>query len=173
VSDSPSLAITVLGHDRPGIIAEVTGVLAELGGNLEDSSMTLLRGHFAWTLIVSGPQASVVQQQLQPLTGQGLVVSVLEVPEEQAITESGATYVLSVHGGDRPGIVSEMTSVVAAAGGNIVDLTTRLAGDLYIVVAEVHLPLSVDVAEVERALHAAAARVGVGVTLRPEDTDLL
>ena len=39
-----SLAVTVLGHDRPGIIAEVTGALAALGGNLEDSSMTLLRG---------------------------------------------------------------------------------------------------------------------------------
>jgi glycine cleavage system transcriptional repressor len=48
----PSLAVTVIGRDRPGIIAEVTGVLAGLGGNLEDSSMTLLRGHFAWTLIV-------------------------------------------------------------------------------------------------------------------------
>ena len=42
-----SFAITVVGHDRPGIIAEVTGALADLGGNLEDSSMTLLRGHFA------------------------------------------------------------------------------------------------------------------------------
>ena len=38
------LAITVLGHDRPGIIAETTGVLADLGLNLEDSTMTLLRG---------------------------------------------------------------------------------------------------------------------------------
>jgi len=35
--------ITVLGHDRPGIFAETTGILAGLGLNLEDSSMTLLR----------------------------------------------------------------------------------------------------------------------------------
>ncbi|HEY3014183.1 MAG TPA: ACT domain-containing protein [Nocardioides sp.] len=46
--------ITVLGHDRPGIIAETTGILAGLGLNLEDSSMTLLRGHFAMTLICEG-----------------------------------------------------------------------------------------------------------------------
>ena len=39
-------AVTVLGHDRPGIIAETTGRLAGLGLNLEDSTMTLLRGHF-------------------------------------------------------------------------------------------------------------------------------
>jgi glycine cleavage system transcriptional repressor len=40
------LAVTVLGHDRPGIIAETTAALARLGLNLEDSTMTLLRGHF-------------------------------------------------------------------------------------------------------------------------------
>ena len=48
-------AITVLGHDRPGIIAETTGRLADLGLNLEDSTMTLLRGHFAMMLICAGP----------------------------------------------------------------------------------------------------------------------
>ena len=52
------LAITVLGHDRPGIIADVTTALAQRDANVEDSSMTLLRGHFAWTLIV-GTEASV------------------------------------------------------------------------------------------------------------------
>ena len=48
------LAITVIGHDRPGIIADVTAGLADLGINLEDSSMTLLRGHFAMTLVCAG-----------------------------------------------------------------------------------------------------------------------
>ena len=47
-------AITVVGRDRPGIIAEATSRLAALGLNLEDSSMTLLRGHFAMTLICRG-----------------------------------------------------------------------------------------------------------------------
>ena len=44
---SGCLAVTVLGHDRPGIIAETTSVLADLGANLEDSTMTILRGHLA------------------------------------------------------------------------------------------------------------------------------
>ena len=48
------LAVTVIGHDRPGIIADVTGRLADLGINLEDSTMTLLRGHFAMTLVCAG-----------------------------------------------------------------------------------------------------------------------
>ena len=54
-----SLAITVVGHDRPGIIAQTAEVLSEHGMNLEDSSMTLLRGHFAMTLICSGQTPAV------------------------------------------------------------------------------------------------------------------
>ena len=50
-------AITVLGHDRPGIIAEATDRLAGLGLNLEDSTMTLLRGHFAMMLVCEGSAA--------------------------------------------------------------------------------------------------------------------
>ena len=173
MADSASLAVTVLGHDRPGIIAQVTGALADLGGNLEDSSMTLLRGHFAWTLIVSGPSADEVRARLAAVSDTGLVVTVLPVPPLAGTAIPGTRYVLSVHGGDRPGIVSAVTGVVAQAGGNIVDLTTRLAGDLYIVVAEVVLPADADLPTLERALSAAADAVGVGVTLRPEDSDLL
>lgn len=174
MADTPTLAVTVLGHDRPGIIAEVTGALADLGGNLEDSSMTLLRGHFAWTLIVSGPSLDQVRERLEPLADDDLVVTVLVIPEDDAVaTPSKTRYLLSVHGGDRPGIVSTITGVVAAAGGNIVDLTTRLSKDLYVVVAEVVLPDAADIVELERELTAAAVALGVGVTLRPEDTDLL
>lgn len=169
-----SLAITVLGHDRPGIIAEVTGVLAGLGGNLEDSSMTLLRGHFAWTLVVAGgSSAEDVAARLAPLVEEGLVVSVLPVPDPAGASVRGSAYVLSVHGADRPGIVSGLTSVVAAHGGNITDLTTRLGGELYLLVAEVALPADADVAALSTAIDEAAAGLGVRATFQPADTDVL
>ncbi len=109
----PSLAVTVIGRDRPGIIAEVTAVVADLGGNLEDSSMTLLRGHFSWTLIadLSVPPTELAGR-LVHLSADDLVVSVLPVgPEEGAADRAG--YLLSVHGADRPGIVARVTSTVA------------------------------------------------------------
>ena len=166
-------AVTVIGHDRPGIIADVTGVLAELGGNLEDSSMTLLRGHFAWTLVVAGESSGeAVAARLAHLVEEGLVVSVLPVPDPGATPVAGAAYLLSVHGADRPGIVSRLTSVVAAAGGNITDLTTRLSGALYVLVAEVDVPRGAVQVLADR-LAAAAADLGVEVTLRPADPDLL
>jgi glycine cleavage system transcriptional repressor len=169
-----SLAVTVLGHDRPGIIAEVTGVLAGLGGNLEDSSMTLLRGHFAWTLVAEvDADAAEVASRLAHLTDEGLVVSVLPVPGSEAAAVAGSAWLLSVHGADRPGIVSGLTGAVADAGGNITDLTTRLGGGLYVLVAEVALPAGSDVEGLVARIGAEAARLGVRASFAPADTDVL
>ena len=170
----PLLAITVLGHDRPGIIAETTGALAGLGLNIEDSTMTLLRGHFAMMLVTAGEaDAATVEGSLAGLTADGsLSVSVREMPAETG-SPGGAAYLLSVHGGDRPGIVSAVIAEVAAAGGNVTDLTTRLSGDLYVVVAEVDLPASADAGALAGRLTAVGAGLGVHVSLRPVEPDLL
>jgi glycine cleavage system transcriptional repressor len=166
-------AITVLGLDRPGIIAETTGRLAGLGLNLEDSTMTLLRGHFAMTLVCEGEAAGTeIEAALAPLADDGtLTVTVRAVPVDAAYEPSGTPWVLTVHGGDRPGIVSAVVGEVARVGGNITDLTTRLAGDLYLLVAEIDLPTGTDVEALRTAVDGAAAALGVGATLREAEAD--
>ncbi len=168
-------AITVLGHDRPGIIAETTRRLADLGLNLEDSTMTLLRGHFAMMLVGEGEATYAdLEAALAPLTADGsLGVTIREVVVEETAAGSapGSAWVLTVHGGDRPGIVSAVVGEVAAVGGNITDLTTRLAGDLYLLVAEIDLPATADAEALRRAVDAAAGALGVGATLREAEAD--
>jgi len=169
------LAVTVLGHDRPGIIANVTEVLAGLGGNLEDSSMTLLRGHFAMTLVVSCQTGaeSAEAALVAALAGTGLVVSVLALAGDRTPAQVGPSYVLTVHGADRPGIVSAVAGLVASYGGNVTDLTTRLAGSLYVLVAEVEMPLHAEVDALTVRLDELAAGLGVEARLRAADTDLM
>nr|MDT0662680.1 ACT domain-containing protein [Micromonospora sp. DSM 115978] len=168
------LAITVIGRDRPGIVADVAEVLARVGANLTDSTMTRLRGHFAMTLVCTGPTAAEAEAVLTPLTVDGqLLATVRSVDTEEAHPPAaGEPYLVAVHGADRLGIVAAVTRVVAEAGGNVTDLTTRLSGPLYVLIAEVELPPgSAD------ALAARLADVAVGleveVTLRPADSDLL
>ena len=171
-------AITVLGHDRPGIIAEATGRLAGLGLNLEDSTMTLLRGHFAMMLVCAGDaaahrdrgraRAAHHRRDADRRRPRGARRS---TPAPDASAPGGTSWVLTVHGADRPGIVSSIVSEVARVGGNITDLTTRLAGDLYLLLAEIDLPAGVDVAAVEEAIKDAAAALGVGATLRAAESD--
>ncbi|MEV4659006.1 ACT domain-containing protein [Micromonospora sp. NPDC049301] len=167
------LAITVIGRDRPGIVADVAEVLARLGANLTDSTMTRLRGHFAMTLICTGPAAAEVEAALAPLAAEGqLLATVRAVTPDGEVAPVGEPYVLAVHGSDRMGIVAAMTRVLVDAGGNVTDLSTRLAGSLYVVLAEVELPAGVIDGLTDR-LHRTAGELGVEVTLRPADPDLL
>lgn len=168
------LAITVIGHDRPGIVADVAETLAGLGMNLTDSTMTRLRGHFAMTLVCAGEaKPERVETALAPMCADGsLAVVVREVRSEAERPSRGVPYLVSLHGADRLGIVAAVTRVLARHGGNITDLTTRLAGPLYVLVAEVDLPEDA-VEAVTRELDEVAATLEVDVTVRPGELDVL
>jgi glycine cleavage system transcriptional repressor len=166
-------AVTVIGRDRVGIVADVAGRLAALGANLTDSSMTLLRGHFAMTLVCTA-QASAdrLREVLGDLGGGGLLVNVSEVGGDETSTKSGSSYVVSVYGADRLGIVAAVARAIAAAGGNITDLSTRLTGTLYVLVAEVDLPPGV-AGELSKRLEELGRTLEVEVSLRATEADLL
>src|SRR5207245_2576224 len=74
-----SFAVWALGADRPGIVAAVTGGLFQLGGNLLDTSMTILSGHFAMMLLVETPEgideAQIEQALAAPAAAFDLVVA--------------------------------------------------------------------------------------------------
>lgn len=174
--------VSVVGADRPGIIAEVTAALAQVGANLEDSTMSVLRGRLAMMMVVS---ASVPQQEMSQaiagLTSDALHVScrTLEQLDAQA-SQPCHPFTLSVYGADQPGLVSAITAEVARLGGNITDLSTRLiAADgpgghpLYVLLADVDLPEQVPQLQLREALAHRATQVGVRVSLRQADADLL
>jgi glycine cleavage system transcriptional repressor len=168
-------AVTVIGTDRPGIIADTTEILAGLGLNLTDSTMTRLRGHFAMTLVCSGAvEGTSIEAALEPLTvGEGLVAMVRRTGVGGWEDDSGSHYVLTVHGADRLGIVAALTRVVADVGGNVTDLTTRLVGDLYVLVAEVDLPAGCDLDALRGRLRTVSVGLGVEATLLAGEADLL
>jgi glycine cleavage system transcriptional repressor len=127
-------AVSVFGRDRPGIVAAVTRVLADAGCNLEDTSMTILRGHFAMMLVVAGPGGvgeAELSAGLDPVAGRlDLQVSVREVADEvTGAGGRGARYAAAVYGADRPGLVARVSEALAAHQVNIVDLQTRVSGE--------------------------------------------
>lgn len=162
------LAVTAIGADRPGIIARVTGVLLEHGGNLEDASMTILRGHFAIMLLVtSDADPARLEAALAAATDDlGLVVGVR--PAGPGARSAPPTHMLSVYGSDRPGIVHAVTTVLADHRVNVTDLTTRLlAGEqaVYAMMLEVSLPAGL---AQDSLADAVASRVeGVEVSIHP------
>ena len=100
-------------------------------------------------------------------------MSVREVAEEPQQEPRGTQYQLAVHGADRPGIVSALTGVIASVGGNVTDLSTRLAGHLYVLLAEVDIPPEADLPALQSRLSEVADDLGVDASLRPVEPDLL
>ncbi|NUR84106.1 MAG: ACT domain-containing protein [Nonomuraea sp.] len=166
-------AVTVLGFDRPGVIAAVTRSIAGCGANVQDSTMTLLGGYVAMMLLVSGDLDS--DELMKRLRAPELVVTASAVDARRHLCGDGSDldYVLTVHGPDRPGIISEVSAVLAADGGNITGMSTRLSGRLYVLIAEVALPKSVDVAALMRRLAAVGSLLDSEITFRPVEPDLL
>jgi glycine cleavage system transcriptional repressor len=125
------------------------------------------------TLVVEvDASADEISERLAPVAERlGLLVSVRDAPAGSSGAEAGSPYVVSVHGADRPGIVHRVTAAIADAGGNITDLSTRLVGGLYLLVAEVDLPGAPGA--LTDSLSALSAELGVEAHLRSADADLL
>src|SRR5947209_8005026 len=82
-------AVSAVGADRPGIVAAVTGVFVEHGCNLEDTSMTILRGHFAMMLIVAAPDDVSGEELESALAAPGVEVSAVETQLKALAAELG------------------------------------------------------------------------------------
>lgn len=174
----PSFALAAIGRDRPGIVAAVAEVLFEQGCNVEDSSMTLLRGNFSIMLVLQSPagtSAASLADALRPACERiGLTFDVLDVEDTAGVPHP--THVLTVYGADRPGILFRVTELLASAGVNITDLNSRLVGDaspVYALMLELSVPPSLAHDDLNRRLADVAAQIGVDLTLRIREDDLL
>ena len=178
--------ITALGKDRPGIVAGVTQVLYRLGCNLEDSAMTRLGGEFAVMLIFSAPAKAtdeVIRKAFEPL-GKRLRltvhVKVLSAGEVAPSSKPGKSYMISVYGADKAGIVFHVSEALAKAKINITDVEThrtttsgKRQPSIYLMLLAVEVPRRLDVSSLEVKLKQLAKRLGVEVSLHSAEADVL
>ena len=175
-------ALSTIGRDRPGIVAAVADVLLRHDGNIEDSQMSILRGHFAMTLIVSAPD-SVDRDSLGAALDHvgatlGLdAVALNEVTEVDPKLEPVPSHIVTVYGVDHPGIVHAVASQLAEHGVTITDLTTRLfdgdAGEpLYAMMLEIALA-DVQPEVLEGALRSVSEHESVELSFRRLEQDVL
>jgi glycine cleavage system regulatory protein len=123
-----SLLLTLVGPDRPGLVSRLSEQVAARGGSWLESRMAHLAGQFAGIVLVG-----IADAEVEPLTASfaalhedGLQVLVHHAAGVPPSASAEALLVLDMVCLDRPGIVRDITRVLAASGVNIEELTTDI-----------------------------------------------
>ncbi len=168
----PSLVMTVIGRDRPGLVDSVAALVAEHGGNWLESRMSRLGGQFAGILRVEVPaeRQAALAFALKTLESRGLTIVVQ--PDESKAPESNAQIqLLEIVGQDRPGIVSQISHALASFGVNVEELQTECASaamsgeTLFKARARLSIPKSCDTDAIRQKLEKIAEDLIVEISL--------
>ncbi len=128
------LIITVLGKDRPGIIAQITTILYHLGCNLENANQMILQNQFAGFFIVEKPSELTLDQMDQTIQdkclGQGLTIHInpLEGNGSGVEDSRGEIFLITTIGPDQKGLVARFSGIIASFNANIVNLKAVFKG---------------------------------------------
>jgi glycine cleavage system transcriptional repressor len=156
------MIISVLGKDRPGIIAAVTKVLLEKDFNIEDVSQTILQNQFSGIFIAQGPDRLTPDDLSRGLeadaTDFNLHFRVLDLDADEATWTpcDCEPFVITTRGPDRKGLVANITALLAAYNVNVTQLQAAFRGgndpDKNIMIYEVDIPLDIDQKKLRQAL---------------------
>jgi len=175
-----SVLLSISGHDRPGIVRDVAEALQHLNANIEDSSMTALRGRFTMMLIVhlsdniSLGELKAALAELEQRTR--LTVQSQTISDEEASTPPlEPDHVVTVHGADKVGIVYAVTNALATLDISVVDVSTQSRnserGHVYMMVLEVAAGDQGNA--MKSALDDVAKKIGVDVDIHELDDAVL
>lgn len=164
--------VTLVGKDRPGIVAHVTHALYEEGCNLGETSMLRLGGNFTIMMMVNfqGNKHGLENLLLTVAESLDLHLHVDKI-EGELHQHLLPDMRITVSGADRTGIVAKVTTALSEVGFNILDLESDVAGSEDKPIYIMHIEGSSD--EGMDAVAAALEVVrqdGIDVKLSPVDT---
>jgi glycine cleavage system transcriptional repressor len=164
--------LTLVGKDRPGLVAHVTHALYEGGCHLGETSMMRLGTSFTIMMMV---QHDGNVSSLQKLLGTeadslGLHLHIDHI-EGGLHHHHDPDVRISIYGADRPGIVAHATGALTEAGLDILDLTSDVGGteDAPIYVLHIEGRASEGIVALQSALDI-VKKEGVDAQLTPIDT---
>ena len=169
-----SLVMTIIGRDRPGLVGQLSAVIADHGGNWRESRMAHLGGQFAGILRVQLPAENEAKllAALRNLETHGLSVRA----ESDSAGNAPAPHqhgIIEVVGHDRPGIIRQISQVLAAQHFNVEELTSTcesapMSGEmLFHATARIQLPADSALAPLRQALEQIAADLMVDINITP------
>lgn len=152
------LVLTAIGDDKPGLVEKLAEVVSRNSGNWLESSMSQLAGKFAGILRVSVPddQSAQLISELESLSDSLKLVIERVAGEEQG--GASQSLILSLVGNDRPGIIREISAVLANQQVNVEELNTEctiapMSGEtLFKAEARLKVPAELDLDDLQNVL---------------------
>lgn len=123
-----TLLLTAVGADRTGLVDSLAQRITAAGGNWEESRLARLGGQFAGIVLVTidDSKSDALIAKLRELESTGLVVTSRVVPNA-ATAPAGVKVRLAVTGADRPGIVRDVSRILAERAVNIEELESSVS----------------------------------------------
>ena len=169
-----TVILTVVGSDRPGLTKALADAVHAAGGNWLESHLARLGGRYVGSVLVDLPDEAqaTLEAAAQRIDAEGLSVTVLTAVEQPA--PAGTMLRLELVGQDRPGIVREVTTVLAGLGVNIEDFATGIEPGaqsglpLFRATARLLVPAGTSAETVGAALEAISGEIMVDFTVSPQ-----
>jgi glycine cleavage system transcriptional repressor len=168
--------ISVLGKDRPGIIARVTRVFFEQDLNIEDVSQTILQNEFSSIFIAGAPEdcdPRTLCKALESATADlnmHFHVRIMEPATLPWTCHPCESFIITTRGPDRKGLVAEITAVLAAHYVNVTQLRAVFRGGLEpgrnMMIYEVDVPADTDQSSLSQALKEKGRQLDLEVNIQ-------
>ena len=166
--------LTVVGSDRPGLTRAIADAVYAAGGNWLESHLSRLGGKYVGSVLVELPQERLgeLETAAKAIDAVGLHVEILPAAGENQ--RSGQSLGIEIVGQDRPGIVREVTTVLAGLDVNIEDFTTAIEGSawsgapLFRAKAKLLIPATVSTDQVRDALERISGEIMVDFSVQGE-----
>ena len=170
------LVLTLIGHDRPGLVHALSETVAASGGNWLDARMASLAGQFAGILLIAvdAAKADDLVRALRKLETSGLNLTIQQSDSAVVEPSGAAERVVRIEliGLDRPGIVRDISRAIAARNASITELETEMVSGsfsgeaMFKAQALVQLPPGVDLDTLRADLEALANELMVDLDLQ-------
>lgn len=173
-------ALSAIGRDRPGIVADLAELVFDCDCNLEDSSMTILGSEFAVLLLLTGEGDDVDQRLatgskrlewekrltvfIRPLDGE---------PIPYSVGKEARPFELQATGIDKAGLVARVARCLARQGASITQMFTHSRPEpgtgtsIYTMRIRLEVPAEVDESALRAELDKLADELNIDVVLSP------
>ena len=169
------LILSAVGSDRPGLTKRLAEAVFAGGGNWLESHLSRLGGKYVGSVLVEieEERLGAFQAAIEAVDAAGLHIAI--VPAGETVEAPGEVLLIELVGQDRPGIVREVTKVLAGLGVNIEDFDSRpemssMSGErLFTAAARLSLPAGVSADAVRDALEAISGEIMVDFVIGDRD----